>query len=77
MLKGGIKRKFKGMKFVLTNKALKSFNELKSFFPYVFILVYYDLMRHIMLECNVFRFAISMILLQIIEKTSQWHPVAF
>ena len=32
MLKGNTKRKFRGMKFVLTSEALESFNELKHFF---------------------------------------------
>ena len=41
------------------------------------MLVYYNLIRGIMLECNTSRFAILAILLQLIEKTSQWHSVAF
>ena len=32
MLKNSTKKKFKGMKFVFTGKALESFNELKYFF---------------------------------------------
>ena len=41
------------------------------------MLVYYNLMRRIMLECNASGFAILAILSQLIEKTGQWHPVAF
>ena len=41
------------------------------------MLVYYNPMRHIMLECNTFGFVILAILSQLIEKTGQWHPVAF
>ena len=77
MLKSGIKGKFKGMKFVLIGEALESFNELKRFFACAPMLVYYDPMRCIMLECDASGFAISAILSQLIEKTGQWHLVAF
>ena len=71
MLKSSTKEKFRGMKFVLTGKALESFNELKHFFTCAPMLVYYNPMRRIILECNVFGFAILAILSQLIEKTSQ------
>ena len=69
MLKSSIKGKFKNMKFVLTSKALKSFNELKHFFACAPILVYYNPIGRIMLEYIMFRFAILAILSQLIEKT--------
>ena len=71
MLKGSTKRKFKGMKFVFTGKALKLFNELKRLFACAPILVHYDLMCCIMFECNIFEFAISAILSQLIKETGQ------
>ena len=77
MLKGGTKGKFRGMKFVFTGEALESFNELKHFFACAPMLVHYNLMRHIMLECDASGFAILVILSQLIEETGQWHPVAF
>ena len=77
MLKGGTKGKFRGMKFVLTGEALESFNELKRLFACAPMLVHYDPMRRIMLECDASGFAISAILSQLIEETGQWHPVAF
>ena len=77
MLKNGTKGKFRGIKFILIGKALKSFNELKRLFACAFMLVYYDSICHIMLECNASRFAILAILLQLIKRTGQWHPVAF
>ena len=77
MLKSGTKGKFRGMKFVFIGEALKTFNELKCFFACALILVYYNLMRRIMLECNASRFAILAILSQLIEETSQYHFVAF
>ena len=77
MLKNGIKEKFKGIRFVLINKAFESFNKLKNLYVCIFMLVYYNLMHHIMLEYNMFRFAILMILLQLIKKTNQWHLVVF
>ena len=77
MLKDGTKEKFRDMKFVLTGKTLESFNKLKHFFACTLILVHYNPMRHIMLKCDAFKFAILVILSQLIEKTSQWHLVAF
>ena len=65
------------MKFVLTGEALESFNELKRFFAYAPMLVYYNPMCHIMLEYNTSEFAILMILSQLIKETDQWHPVVF
>lgn len=66
MLKGDTKEKFKDIKFVFTSKTLKLFNELKYFFTYAFMLIYYNLMHRIMLEYNVFQFVILAILLQLI-----------
>ena len=77
MLKSDTKGKFRGIKFVLTGEALKSFNELKRFFACAPMLVHYSPMRYIMLECNLFGFAISAILSQLIEETGQWHLVVF
>ena len=77
MLKNGTKKKFKGIKFILIGKALESFNELKHLFACALILVYYNPMHCIMLECNAFGFAISTILSQLIEETGQWYFVAF
>ena len=69
ILKGSTKRKFRGMKFVLTGEALKLFNELKHFFACAPLLVYYDPMHRIMLECNASEFAILAILSQLIKET--------
>ena len=77
MLKSGTKKKFKGIKFVFTGKALESFNELKHFFTYALMLVHYNPICHIMLECNASKFAILVIFSQLIKKTSQQHPIAF
>ena len=57
------------MKFVLIGKAFKSFNKLKYFSAYAPILVYYNLMRHIVVECNMFGFVILTILSQLIKDT--------
>ena len=62
ILKGGMKGKFRSMKFVLTGEALKSFNKLKYFFVWALMLVYYNLMHCIMLEYNASGFAILVIL---------------
>ena len=59
------------MKYIFTNKTFELFNELKYFFAYAFMLVYYNLICCIMLECNISKFAILAILLQLIKKTSQ------
>ena len=77
MLKSSTKKKFKSIKFVFTGKALESFNELKRFYACASMLVHYNPMHRIMLECNLSRFAILVILSQLIEETSQWHPIAF
>lgn len=70
LLKRATNRSFKVIKFVMTNKALKLFTELKQFFACIPILIYYDFACQIILECNVSRFAIGAILLQLVGKTS-------
>ena len=71
ILKDSTKKKYKGIKFVLIGEPLEPFNNLKYFFAYTFMLIYYNLMCHIMLECNMSKFAILAILLQLIKKTGQ------
>ena len=77
ILKNSTKKKFRGIKFILTDKAFELFNELKYFFIYTFILVYYNLICYIMLEYNIFGFAISVVLSKLIKKTNQWYFIAF
>ena len=77
MLKSDTKAKFRDIKFVLTGKVFKSFNKLKHFFACAPMLVYYNLIYCIMLECNVSKFVILAILSQLIEETGQWHPIVF
>ena len=77
MLKGGEKGKFKEMKFEMTPEAIKFFEELKNCFQTALMLVYFDPTRRFMLETNTSGKALGIIFSQLIEKTGQWHPVAF
>lgn len=77
LLKKSTKGSFKGMKFVMTNQAVKLFDKLKQFFACPPMLIHYDLAYQIMLKCNVLRFAITAILSQLVSKTGQWHLVTF
>ena len=62
LLVGGVKKKFKGIPFIMTNKALEAFNALKRLFASAPMLVHYDLTRRIMLKCDASGFAIGAIL---------------
>ena len=76
MLKGSTKGISEAWNLFLQIKPLSHL--IKSiFFVYTLILVYYNLMHHVMLEYNIFRFVILAILLQLIEKTGQRHFIAF
>ena len=77
MLQRGSKGKFKGIKFDMTQTALRLFNKLKQRFASALMLIHYDLSRQIMLECDASKFAIGAILSQLVSETGIWHPVAF
>ncbi len=64
-------------KFEFTEKARIAFTQLKNVFIKTSILLHFDSKRKIRLKIDAFDFAISEILSQLIEKTSQWHFVAF
>ncbi len=57
--------------FKLTKKARITFEQLKEAFIKASILLHFDSKRKIRLEIDAFDFAISEILFQLIEKTSQ------
>lgn len=71
LLKKSMNGSLKSIKFVMTNKAVKLFDELKLLFICISILIYYDLAYHTMLKCNISRFAIGTILSQLVGKTGQ------
>ena len=77
MLQGRLKRKFKGVKFDMTQAAHRLFDKLKKHFASAPMLIYYDPLRQIMLECNASGFGIRAILSQLVSETGMWHPVAF
>ena len=77
MLHGGSNGKFKGVKFDMTQAALRSFDKLKQRFASAPMLIHYNPSRQIMLECDASRFAIGAILSQLVSETGMWHPVAF
>ena len=77
MLQGGSKRKFKGIKFDMTQAVLRLFDKLKQRFASALMLIHYNPSRQIMLECDVSGFAIGAILSQLVSETSIWHPVEF
>jgi hypothetical protein len=64
-------------KFKFTKKARIAFAQLKDVFIKISILLHFDSKRKIRLKIDAFDFAISEILFQLIEKTNQWHFVAF
>jgi arabinogalactan endo-1,4-beta-galactosidase len=64
------KKEFDKM-FKLIKKAQKAFKELKETFIKTSILFHFDFKRKIRLKIDVFDFAISEILFQLIEKTNQ------
>jgi hypothetical protein len=63
--------------FEFTKKTRIAFAQLKDVFIKTSILLHFDLKRRIRLKIDAFDFAISKILSQLIEKTNQWHFVAF
>ena len=69
MLKGGEKSKFKEIKFEMTPKAIKLFEELKRCFQTALMLIYFDPTRRSMLETDASSEALEAILLQLIEET--------
>jgi hypothetical protein len=75
-LKERKKKEFDKM-FKLIKKTRKAFEELKEIFIKTSILIHFDLKRRIRLKIDVFDFAISEILFQLIEKIDQWHLIAF
>jgi hypothetical protein len=76
LLKEKKKKEF-DKKFEFTEKARIAFAQLKDVFIKTSILLHFDSKRRIRLKIDAFDFAISKILSQLIEKTSQWHFVAF
>ncbi len=71
------KKKEFDKEFEFTKKARIAFAQLKDVFIKTSILLHFDSKRKIRLKIDAFDFAISEILFQLIEKTSQWHFVAF
>ncbi len=71
------KKKELNKEFEFTKEAQIAFAQLKNVFIKTSILLHFDLKRKIRLKIDAFDFAISKILFQLIEKTSQWHFVAF
>jgi hypothetical protein len=63
--------------FKFTKKARIAFAQLKNVFIKTSILLHFNSKRKIRLKIDAFDFAISEILSQLIEETSQWHFVAF
>ncbi len=63
--------------FEFTKEARIAFDQLKEVFIKTFVLLHFDSKRKIRLKIDAFDFAISEILSQLIEETSQWHLVAF
>jgi hypothetical protein len=63
--------------FEFTKEARIAFAQLKDVFIKTSILLHFDSKRKIRLKIDAFDFAISKILSQLIEETSQWHFVAF
>jgi hypothetical protein len=63
------------LKFI--KKTRKAFKKLKEVFIKTSILLHFDLKRRIRLKIDVFNFAISEIIFQLIEKIDQWHFIAF
>jgi hypothetical protein len=64
-------------KFEFTKEARIAFAQLKNVFIKTSILLHFDSKRKIRLKIDASDFAISEILSQMIEETSQWHFVAF
>ena len=77
MLQKRLKGKFKGVRFNMTQAALRSFYKLKQHFASALMLIHYNLSCQIMLECDASGFAIRAILSQLVSETGMWHSVAF
>ncbi len=71
------KKKEFDKKFEFTEKTRIAFAQLKDVFIKTSILLHFDSKRRIRLKIDASDFAISEILSQLIEKTNQWHFVAF
>jgi hypothetical protein len=76
LLKEKKKKKFDKM-FKFIKKTRKAFKKLKKVFIKTSILFHFDFKRRIRLKIDVFNFAISEIISQLIEKIDQWHFIAF
>jgi hypothetical protein len=70
------KKEFDKM-FKFIKKTQKAFKKIKETFIKTLILLHFNLKRRIRLKIDVFDFAISEILSQLIEETNQWHFIAF
>jgi hypothetical protein len=70
------KKEFDKM-FKFIKKTQKTFKKLKKTFIKTSILLHFDFKRRIRLKIDAFDFALSEILSQLIEKTNQWHFIAF
>ena len=67
----------KWQKFVFDLIVKKTFEALKKCFKHVSILKHFNQLFKIMIETNVSKFVISVILFQLNKKTKQWHFIAF
>jgi hypothetical protein len=70
------KKEFNKM-FKFIKKTSKTLKKLKKAFIKTSILFHFNFKRKIRLKIDVFNFAISEILFQLIEETDQWHFIAF
>jgi hypothetical protein len=63
--------------FKFIKKIHKTFKKLKEIFIKTSILFHFDFKRRIRLKIDVFDFAISEIIFQLIKKIDQWHFCGF
>ena len=68
-------KKWKKIVFDLIVK--KAFQVLKKCFKHASLLKYFNQLFKIMIEINVSKFVISVILFQLNKKTKQWYFIAF
>ena len=77
LLSGNTNGKFKKIRFEMTQDAIDSFNELKRLFFCASMLLHYNFTCRILLEYDALRCVVEAILSQLVDETSQWHPIAF
>lgn len=65
------------MIFVFMVQAIESFNKIKQKFTMASMLIYYNPLWKIMLECDASGYAVSGIIFQLISSSGQWHSITF